>query len=48
MITDTAFFRYEQYHTREDTPEKLNYDRLARVTKGLAEVVIALANTKEL
>jgi Zn-dependent M28 family amino/carboxypeptidase len=48
MITDTAFFRYEHYHTRQDTPEKIDYDGLARVTKGLAEVVTELANSKEL
>jgi len=46
--TDTAFFRYDPYHTRKDTPEKIGYDRLARVTKGLAEVVIELANTEKL
>jgi len=44
MITDTAFFRYEHYHTLQDTHEKIDYDRLARVTKGLAEVVTEIAN----
>jgi hypothetical protein len=44
MITDTAFFRYAPYHTSQDTPEKLDYDRLARVTSGLAEVIAELAN----
>jgi hypothetical protein len=48
MVTDTAFFRYAHYHTRADTPEKIDYDRLARVTKGLAEVIVELANTKKL
>ena len=48
MVTDTAFFRYDPYHTRQDTPDKIDYNRLARVTKGLAEVVIELANTKAL
>jgi Zn-dependent M28 family amino/carboxypeptidase len=48
MITDTAFFRYEHYHTLQDTFEKIDYDRLARVTKGLAEVVTDLANPEEL
>ncbi len=48
MVTDTAFFRYEHYHTLEDTPEKINYNRLARVTSGLSEVVDELANTKNL
>lgn len=48
MVTDTAFFRYDPYHTLKDTAEKIDYDRLARVTKGLAEVVVELANTKKL
>ena len=48
MVTDTAFFRYEHYHTLEDTPEKIDYNRLARVTSGLAEVVAELANSKKL
>jgi len=48
MVTDTAFFRYEHYHTLEDTPEKIDYNRLARVTNGLAEVVAELANSKKL
>ena len=43
MVTDTAFFRYAPYHTPDDTPEKVDYDRLARVTKGLSQVVIELA-----
>lgn len=47
MVTDTAFFRYEPYHTRRDTPEKIDYDRLARVTLGLAEVITDLANTEK-
>jgi hypothetical protein len=43
MVTDTAFFRYEHYHTSADTPEKIDYPRLARVTSGLARVIIELA-----
>ena len=43
MVTDTAFFRYAPYHTPDDTPEKVDYDRLARVTKGLSQVIIELA-----
>lgn len=35
MITDTAPFRYPHYHTRHDTPEKVDYERLARVVRGL-------------
>jgi len=47
MVTDTAFFRYKYYHTAEDTQEKLDYDRLARVTLGLSHVVIDLANSPD-
>jgi Zn-dependent M28 family amino/carboxypeptidase len=43
MVTDTAFFRYAHYHTAEDTPDKIDYDSLARVTMGLAHVVEELA-----
>ncbi|MHC4637479.1 MAG: M28 family peptidase [Planctomycetota bacterium] len=40
MVTDTAVFRYPYYHTPEDTPDKIDYDRLVRVVSGL-EIVIA-------
>jgi len=39
MITDTALFRYEQYHTMEDTPDKIDYDRTARVVEGITRVL---------
>ena len=35
MVTDTALYRYPYYHTQEDTPDKLDYKRMAEVTKGL-------------
>jgi hypothetical protein len=44
MVTDTAPFRYPHYHSRGDTPEKLDYDRLARVVAGLEAVVGDLLN----
>jgi hypothetical protein len=44
MITDTAPFRYPYYHTREDTPDKVDVDRLTRVVAGLAHVVERLAD----
>ncbi|MBU4200547.1 MAG: M28 family peptidase [Verrucomicrobia bacterium] len=43
MVTDTALFRYRWYHTPEDTPGKLNYDRFALVVAGLETVVADLA-----
>jgi len=35
MVTDTAPFRYTFYHTTEDTADKLDYDRMARVVAGI-------------
>ena len=43
MITDTAPFRYPHYHTADDTPDKVDYDRTARVVAGIARVVRELA-----
>lgn len=39
MVTDTAPFRYPHYHEPEDTPDKIDYERLARVVAGLERVV---------
>ena len=39
MVTDTAPFRYEHYHLDSDTPDKLDYDGMARVTAGLERVI---------
>ncbi len=39
MVTDTAPFRYRWYHTAEDTPDKLDYEKTARVVEGLEIVV---------
>ncbi len=44
MVTDTAPFRSREYHQEGDTPEKLDYDRLARVVAGLEKVIEELAN----
>jgi Zn-dependent M28 family amino/carboxypeptidase len=35
MVTDTAPYRYPHYHSAQDTPEKVDYERLARVVTGL-------------
>lgn len=43
MVTDTAFYRYPHYHSAADTPEKLAYPELARVTRGLALALAELA-----
>lgn len=35
MITDTALFRYPHYHRATDTPDKVDYAMLARITVAL-------------
>ena len=44
MVTDTAFYRYAHYHSATDTPDKLDYPRLAQVTEALAEAICLLAD----
>lgn len=44
MVTDTAPYRYPYYHTDQDDSDKLDYDRMARVVKGLERVVAKLAD----
>lgn len=44
MITDTAPFRYPDYHADSDTPDKLDYASMARVVEGMEKVVEHLAN----
>ena len=39
MVTDTAPFRYPHYHSTADTPDKVDYDRLARVVAGLERTI---------
>jgi hypothetical protein len=43
MVTDTALFRYPHYHLPSDTPDKVDVESLARVTKGMERVVRDLA-----
>jgi hypothetical protein len=43
MVTDTAMFRYPHYHQPQDTIEKVDFDRTARVVRGLQAVLTALA-----
>lgn len=44
MATDTAPFRYGHYHLPTDTPDRVDYERLADVAKGLRAVIESLAN----
>lgn len=46
MITDTAPFRYPYYHKAEDTPDKLDFDRMARVVAAIEAIVGEFAGAK--
>jgi hypothetical protein len=35
MITDTAFYRNPHYHAPSDTPDTLDYARMAQVVDGV-------------
>jgi len=43
MVTDTAPFRYPYYHSSNDTPDKLDYDRFTLVVSGMEKVIQELA-----
>jgi hypothetical protein len=44
MVTDTALYRFPGYHGADDTPDKIDYHRMARVVAGLAGVVGEIAS----
>lgn len=39
MVTDTAFYRNKNYHTTADTPEKLDYNKMAKVVDGVYKFI---------
>lgn len=43
MITDTAFYRNPNYHSAFDTPDTLDYKRMAQVVEGVKAAVIKLS-----
>ena len=42
MVTDTAFLRNTAYHTDQDTPDRLDYERMAMVVEGVYKAVLDL------
>lgn len=46
MLTDTAPFRDPAYHLAGDTPERLDYPRLARVVRGVSAVILELCGAQ--
>lgn len=45
MVTDTSNFRFPYLHGTDDTPDKVDFDAMARITLGLAKVIAKLAQT---
>jgi len=43
IVTDTSFLRNPNYHKPSDTPDTLDYDRMAHVTRSLRTAVESLA-----
>jgi hypothetical protein len=46
MITDTAFYRNQQYHERGDTAERLNYELMGKAVIQVFEAIKGLAKAK--
>jgi Zn-dependent M28 family amino/carboxypeptidase len=46
MITDTALFRYQYYHSREDVPNRIDYESMARVVIGINQIIRELTTVK--
>jgi hypothetical protein len=45
MLTDTALYRYPHYHLPSDTPDKVDHEKLARITKGVERMVRDMARS---
>ncbi len=43
-VTDTAFLRYKHYHAVDDTPEKLDYAKMATILEALMCAVAGIVN----
>ncbi len=46
MITDTAFYRNTFYHTVDDTPDILDYERMALAVKCIYAAVLRIAGAR--
>ncbi|MBI2069143.1 MAG: M28 family peptidase [Elusimicrobia bacterium] len=43
MLTDTAFYRNPHYHEATDTPQRLDYERMAKLLEALSGMALTLA-----
>lgn len=39
MITDTAPYRYPHYHSPEDTPDKVDYEKMVPIVRGIEKML---------
>lgn len=46
MLTDTSFLRNPHYHEASDTPDTLDYERMAEVTIGVAGALQRLSRSR--
>jgi hypothetical protein len=46
MLTDTSYLRNPHYHQMTDTPDTLDYERMAKLTLGVAGGVARLARAR--
>ena len=46
MITDTALFRYQYYHSHQDVPDRIDYERMARIVVGISQIIRELSTVK--
>ncbi len=44
MVTDTSFYRNFAYHTENDTSDKLDFNKMAEVVKGVFGYVMEFSN----
>ena len=47
MLTDTSYLRNPHYHLPTDTPETLDYERMAQVTRGVLGGIVELAKAQQ-
>jgi hypothetical protein len=43
MVTDTAFMRNSHYHTAEDKPDTLDYERMAMTVQGVYAAILEIS-----
>lgn len=47
MVTDTALYRYPHYHSPQDTPDKVDFDKMVYVVQGLEKMLEDLLRLTE-